>query len=672
MAEVSDQAEPVLHVIVVGFHHKRGCQVDFSYPPLIEGQALDSHEVPTQWKYLPFLALPDGAHNFTEDTVYFHIPDQHDPNQTIYGVSCFRQIESKDLINRSADMTRGTVLKSVCVLSKLPLYGLFQAKLQLITYAYFKERDFSKTEILKELFESLSVSISGSLTGEPSQLYLGLSVRDLIMRFKHKVRICFKLLMLERRVLIFGAPVKTLCGTILSFVSLFPEMIEMGLSECTSYDRGRPITTDLELTQFGIETEDYLDVKISDIPDYSKGQTRTDQHGGSPVGEDTKKVERNPMLGRVTSNDCAKMGMNNVALKKTIQGGAKNEIATHNDRNLQINMNAESHVATQSSGRRTSDDDLLDMIDRELCNETDKPGVNVEDMEETRTDANVRHVSHNAEDGLSNSNEAEADEEYTIINSPRLPNYQMDNFGFPLALFTKGSVCHPYISLQQHDLLQDINVRSFLIGATNCLYKQKKHLLDIIIDLEDNKIQIQDNELRKQLNLSTADLRFADVLVRNVLNEKENTFLDPTGWEGGEEWLRRQFKLYVQALLATVEFSDDEDDLHDFNVNFVKAWKTTHNYRVWKNVDHSAITKEHQKHPCHGNLSVSDMRLRLRSTDQGRKISNAVSKTGSAVVQTGRIFGGALTTAKSAVSSTVTAWFSGLMDDDKTDSETED
>lgn len=74
---------------------------------------------------------------------------------------------------RQADVTRETVQKSVCVLSRVvgrrrcsafqmlccsfahlsvlpqPLYGLLQAKLQLITHAYFEEKDFSQISILK-------------------------------------------------------------------------------------------------------------------------------------------------------------------------------------------------------------------------------------------------------------------------------------------------------------------------------------------------------------------------------------------------------------------------------------------------------------------------------------------------------------------------------------------
>ena len=63
--------------------------MEYSFPPLLEG---DPHACPAGWKYLPTLALPDGSHNFDEDTVFFHLPSLSDPKQTVYGISCFRQI----------------------------------------------------------------------------------------------------------------------------------------------------------------------------------------------------------------------------------------------------------------------------------------------------------------------------------------------------------------------------------------------------------------------------------------------------------------------------------------------------------------------------------------------------------------------------------------------------
>lgn len=63
-------------------------------------------------------------------------------------------------------------------------------------------------------------------------------------------------------------------------------------------------------------------------------------------------------------------------------------------------------------------------------------------------------------------------------------------------------------------------------------------------------VQIHDPELRKLLSPTTADLRFADYLVRHVTENRDDVFLDGTGWEGGDEWIRAQFAVYIHALLA--------------------------------------------------------------------------------------------------------------------------
>ena len=68
--------------------------------------------------------------------------------------------------------------------------------------------------------------------------------------------------------------------------------------------------------------------------------------------------------------------------------------------------------------------------------------------------------------------------------------------------------------------------------------------------MEEALIQIHDPELRKLLNPTTADLRFADYLVRHVTENRDDVFLDGTGWEGGDEWIRAQFAVYIHALLA--------------------------------------------------------------------------------------------------------------------------
>ena len=51
-----------------------------------------------------------------------------------------------------------------------PLYGLIEAKLELITHAYFKELDFSQVALLEETYNNLNASLTSSLLDGGSQV----------------------------------------------------------------------------------------------------------------------------------------------------------------------------------------------------------------------------------------------------------------------------------------------------------------------------------------------------------------------------------------------------------------------------------------------------------------------------------------------------------------------
>lgn len=193
----------ILNVFVVGFHHKKGCQIEYSYPSI--KKTVDkqndtiSPDLPDAWKTLPSLALPDGAHNYERDIIYFNLPDPEDPSLTVFGISCYRQIPAEKLLAKSADVTRGTVQKSVVVISRLPMFGLIAAKCEMITHAYFGELDFSKVDSLKELYDNLNGFLSKDLLNT-AEVFLGLSPRELVLTFQHKILILFKLFLLEKKV----------------------------------------------------------------------------------------------------------------------------------------------------------------------------------------------------------------------------------------------------------------------------------------------------------------------------------------------------------------------------------------------------------------------------------------------------------------------------------------
>ncbi|XP_041717526.2 late secretory pathway protein AVL9 homolog [Coregonus clupeaformis] len=622
---------PVLHIVVVGFHHKKGCQVEYSYPPLIPDEGHDSNNLPEEWKYLPFLALPDGAHNYQEDTVFFHLPPLTGVDmKCVYGVSCYRQIEAKSLKVRLADVTRETVQKSVCVLSRVPLYGLLQAKLQLITHAYFEEKDFSQISILKELYEHMNSSLRG-MALEGSQVFLGMSPRDLILHFQHKVLILFKLILLEKKVLFYVSPVNRLVGALMTVLSLFPGMIEHGLADSSYYRPKSSVSEDISLVDCVSRAEEF--VSVTDITNATMELV-----GDEGRGED-----------QITST----------TMKASQRTSPSPETSTPARENTHLKPPSRTSPDSSESDWETLDPSVLE--EGTIDSETGGLGLGGSGgLEHPETFDPVTGTPITVQPrGLSAGPGGQG-----VVTQGLVSGLEEDQYGLPLAIFTKGYLCLPYMALQQHHLLSDITVRGFVAGATNILFRQQRHLSDAIVDVEEAKIQIGDPELRRLLGLTTADLRFADYLVKHVTENREDVFLDGTGWEGGDEWIRAQFGLYIHSLLSSTLQEDNEKLLADWGAPFISAWRITHNYRVWFINNHPAMADITPGHPFQGQYSAADLKLRfshsVQNSERGKKMGAAVITTSRSVVQTGKAVGqsvgGALTSAKSAMSS----WFSML------------
>ncbi|XP_027625264.1 late secretory pathway protein AVL9 homolog isoform X2 [Tupaia chinensis] len=590
---------PVLHIVVVGFHHKKGCQVEFSYPPLIPGDGHDSHTLPEEWKYLPFLALPDGAHNYQEDTVFFHLPPRNGNGATVYGISCYRQIEAK------------------------PLFGLLQAKLQLITHAYFEEKDFSQISILKELYEHMNSSLGGTSL-EGSQVYLGLSPRDLVLHFRHKILILFKLILLEKKVLFYISPVNKLVGALMTVLSLFPGMIEHGLNDSSQYRPRKSMSEDTGLQESNPSADDFVSGSVSNISNTSMGTVKKIMAGNHGGGTAIKTEEPLFHIEATRSRE--------------------QELT---DTNQYLKPPSRPSPESSESDWETLDPSILEDPNLKEREQVGSDCKNLLPKDSVHSDSPPITVQPQANTGQ------------VVLIPGLISGLEEDQYGMPLAIFTKGYLCLPYMALQQHHLLSDVTVRGFVAGATNILFRQQKHLNDAIVEVEEALIQIHDPELRKLLNPTTADLRFADYLVRHVTENRDDVFLDGTGWEGGDEWIRAQFAVYIHALLAATLQLDNEKILADYGTSFVTAWKNTHNYRVWNSNKHPALAEINPNHPFQGQYSVSDMKLRfshsVQNSERGKKIGNVMVTTSRNVVQTGKAVGqsvgGALSSAKIAMSS---------------------
>ena len=66
----------------------------------------------------------------------------------------------------------GQILTSTVLFCVQPVYGVIQAKLELITHAYFEGRDFGQVTLLEDTYKTLNMSLNESLLND-SQVFVG-------------------------------------------------------------------------------------------------------------------------------------------------------------------------------------------------------------------------------------------------------------------------------------------------------------------------------------------------------------------------------------------------------------------------------------------------------------------------------------------------------------------
>ena len=143
----------------------------------------------------------------------------------------------------------------------------------------------------------------------------------------------------------------------------------------------------------------------------------------------------------------------------------------------------------------------------------------------------------------------------------------------------------------------------------------------VFLQIQDGSIDIIDLNLKRQVTPTTPDLRFAENLVKQVTSDSGgadgDSFLDGVGWEGGDEWIRAQFKYYLMSLMRTSLTESTNRQRDSFGTAYLTAWQETHNWKKWsayvnsEERDTPGIYNLCPGHPCDGGMSVTDMKIRL-------------------------------------------------------------
>jgi hypothetical protein len=111
-------------------------------------------------------------------------------------------MDASQLLTRPADVTRSTVQKAVVVIANSPQqFGMLRERLSVVTTAWFAQREFTDTEILRRFQESLrEESEREDAHDDEREGYLGMSLRELVKEFRWQTLVLFKCCLLQPKV----------------------------------------------------------------------------------------------------------------------------------------------------------------------------------------------------------------------------------------------------------------------------------------------------------------------------------------------------------------------------------------------------------------------------------------------------------------------------------------
>ncbi|RKP17551.1 hypothetical protein ROZALSC1DRAFT_30659, partial [Rozella allomycis CSF55] len=207
----------IVAVALIEFHHTLGPNVQQIYP-----QSITNH-LSHAWKNLAFFSLPEGSHQKSAEHVYFHLPVTKEmdlPDQScLFAVSCIAQIPVSQLapISVTKEITRSSIQKAIVVVSTNPANSFVKSKVEIALRAYMKQDDLTDTKILEEVYQMLN-----SKAFSADMFLDGTVLRTIVPLYKSNILLLFKLMLLEKRIVIYSAYSGTLSQVVHSLMSLLP------------------------------------------------------------------------------------------------------------------------------------------------------------------------------------------------------------------------------------------------------------------------------------------------------------------------------------------------------------------------------------------------------------------------------------------------------------------
>ncbi|KAJ3293429.1 late secretory pathway protein avl9 [Borealophlyctis nickersoniae] len=222
-------------------------------------------------------------------------------------------------------------------------------------------------------------------------------------------------------------------------------------------------------------------------------------------------------------------------------------------------------------------------------------------------------------------------------------------FGLPLRMFGEGAFFQPYVPLQQMDVITSPTTKSFLVGTSNAIFiHHRACAMDVVAHADTGALEILNPALNQVLNLTAADRKFMDDIVKSVSStyrpEDDMSMNQQIDFEGSDDDIRSRFEGYLVSLLASANAAEQaiiapadsplrgKDFLGDYNLAWVKAWQSTNNYRNWINKTGVDLREAIPAHPCQGTSMIGALQTSIaaRFSELGRSLTPIQANLGKA------------------------------------------
>ena len=227
-----DLSSPILFIAIISFHHKKGSIIEYTYPSkedliksnknislLIKNSAKTKENlIDDLFFQLTCVCLPDGIHASNRDTQFFIIQDYKYP---LYGISCYEQIKS--FRDDTEENTRFSIQKSICIISFLPFYSSLFSKLSICVEAYFNQESLQDKQIINEIYNNYR--FDENMNYNISEMNFIFATRKLLCFTKEKIFMILKMILLEKKILVFSTTSGNVCSFIYNLISLIPGQI---------------------------------------------------------------------------------------------------------------------------------------------------------------------------------------------------------------------------------------------------------------------------------------------------------------------------------------------------------------------------------------------------------------------------------------------------------------